>query len=131
MSQAWPSECVHQKYPKENFTKVRFVSNRSFHKKIPIFKDYYMFCAKHLTLAIVLYCNSIWSNFYITSWTLQSSKLNMKHIFPMVKTIRAVGETAISMIRPFKQNNRTFTFLDRNTDVKKQDCIMLCLFRKI
>ena len=81
-----------------------------------------MFCAKYLTLAIVLYCNSQ-SNFYITSWTLQSSKLNMK-------TIAAVGETAISTIRPFKKNNRTFTFLDRNTDEKKQDCIMLCLFRK-
>lgn len=48
----------------------------------------------------------------------------------MVKTTGAVAETAISTIRPFKQNNRTFTFLDRNTDEKKQDCIMLCLFRK-
>ena len=47
-----------------------------------------------------------------------------------MKTIAAVGETAISTIKKKKKNNRTFTFLDRNTDEKKQDCIMLCLFRK-
>lgn len=89
-----------------------------------------MFCAKHLTLAIVLYCNSQ-SNFYITSWTLQSSKLNMKTYFSRGENYRGCRrKAAISTIRPFKQNNRTFTFLDRNTDEKKQDCIMLCLFRK-